>query len=95
MVSAFYIKLQANKDHDVTGVEGGGLAIYQITASVTRNIALPFDHQSPQVRLHRLDINVSADQGKRHASNHITNIIELAKNMPSTQIRLRIFQGTL
>lgn len=64
MVSAIYIRLQANKDHDMTGVEGGGLAIYQITASVVRNVALEIDHQLPPVRLHRLEINVSADQGK-------------------------------
>lgn len=64
MVSPLYIQLQASKDRNVTDVEGGGLGIHGITASIERNVVAPFDGQSPQLGLHRLEINVSADLSK-------------------------------
>lgn len=72
MVCPLYIQLQANKDRNVMDVEGGGLGVYGITASVERNVVTPSDRQSPQLRLRRFDINVSADMGKKHSSSHIT-----------------------
>lgn len=78
MISPLYIQLQANKDRNATDVEGGGLGIYGITVSVERNVVTPFDGQSPQLRLHRFDINVSADLGKRHISDHITSTLYMS-----------------
>lgn len=67
--SPLYIKLQAEKDHGTTCVEGGGLAIYQITASVQSTNMLLNNYQLPKLRL---EINVSADQGKSYTSEFVT-----------------------
>lgn len=72
MFSARYIQLQAEKDHGLTCVESGGLAIHQITATIVENRAMSFNHQLPQFRL---EINVSADKGKKYASNFAVYLI--------------------
>lgn len=86
VTSALYIQLQANKYRDVTDVEGGGLGIYGITASVERNVVTPFDGQLPQLRLHRFEINVSADLGKKHISNHITGTLYMSVKLLTIRI---------
>lgn len=70
-----YIQLQALRNNDMMGVEDGGMAIYKIVALVVMGGAVT----NPDLPLHRLgfdhiEINVSADHGKRHTPNYKLDI---------------------
>lgn len=63
---AIHVELQANRDHSVTEVDGGGLATYQITAKVVK-----LSLWTGWAGLRILNINVSADQGKQSITTSI------------------------
>lgn len=69
MTSALYVQLQAKRDHEV-GFEDGGMAVYQITASVVKFTLTSIDRQLNSPPLHLVNINVSADQSKIPTASH-------------------------
>lgn len=64
MTSALCVQLEAKRDHNMMDIDGGGLATYQITASLVNLAFRGMWSQLIPLQLHRIDINVSADQGK-------------------------------
>lgn len=73
MTSALYVQLEAKRDHNMMDIDGGGMAIYQITASIVNLAFRGVWSQLIPLQLHHVDINVSADQGKKPMTRYITS----------------------
>lgn len=65
-------------------IDGGGMAIYQITASIVNLAFRGIRSQLIALPLHHVDINVSADQGKKPVTHCITTIFSCADEIAET-----------